>query len=160
MYSNKRQCKERNTTDYATLGNSYTILFYPRQAPPHKQLHINPIKQREKEVATSLLRRPGRAARSGRVVAKWARALPRPRRIGTTGWSPWPLLALPRRRRQPGRMRRLSSRRRAPDKRKRQGPTRVRENSRPGKEKTGPESGKYKLVIHTRATNRPCSSLL
>ena len=125
MYKQQTQCKR--ISEYATHGSTYTILIYPRQAPPHKHLHINPIKQREKEVATSLLRRPGRPARSGRIVAKWARALSRPRHIGTTGWSPWPLLALPRRRRQPGRMRRLSSRRRAPDKRKRRGPTHERE---------------------------------
>ena len=37
-----------------THGNTYTILFYLPQAPSHKHLHKNPIKEMRKGVATSL----------------------------------------------------------------------------------------------------------
>ena len=39
IYNYTTQCSKRNTPNYATHGNTYTILFYPRQAPSHKHLH-------------------------------------------------------------------------------------------------------------------------
>ena len=50
--TNSTQFKYTNTTqnnypDYATHGNTYTVLFYPRQAPSHKHLHKN-HKRKEK----------------------------------------------------------------------------------------------------------------
>ena len=53
MYKQAIQCSKSNTPNYATHGNTYTILFYLPQAPSHKHLHKNPIKEKRKGVATS-----------------------------------------------------------------------------------------------------------
>ena len=67
MYSNKHNAK-RNTTDYATPSNTYTILFYPPTGASHKHSHMNPIKEKKKESRlpffTSTTARPLRARAS------------------------------------------------------------------------------------------------
>ena len=57
--------------DYATHGQ--LKLFYVSGRGLTHQTHKNPKERNKKRkgVATSLVRRPGRPARSGRIVAKW-----------------------------------------------------------------------------------------
>ena len=52
--SKQSQYSRKIYPDYAAHGNTYTGLFYLPQAPSHKHLHKNPIKEKEKGVATSL----------------------------------------------------------------------------------------------------------
>ena len=70
MYSKQNNARKRNTTEYATVGNTYTVLINGLGASPQSVTH----KPKGKEMGLPFSCRPGRAARLGRVAARWARA--------------------------------------------------------------------------------------